>query len=996
MKNRSAVGLSILAGGLAFVGSASAVDLVVNGSFEDTTGWVGHFKTYNYSAAYFTGPPVPASEGPANVYSWQHASVSGAWANFATPAADPTEALANACTQVVSLTNALSGAAIDAGLGQFTFSSWMASYGQPNINPEQPYINLRFLDSSGTVQAGSDVALDRAASTYWVGNADPADPTPPDLSNHMWSKFVATGQVPAGARQAKLYITRSFNSGLSGTPDTYVDLVKLNVININDTTILDSASPANNAVNTSPVSAIAIALKDVATAVDTTSIKLRVDNTLVSGVIQKTGVSTTIQYTPPALLGPLSTHTYSIMWGDNGSPVTTKSNFFQFSIAPYVNVNLGAPLYFEDFNSLAEGAVPADWTVTNQTDPLNGGVVDFNDLTSDAYLNWAVITRETLTNVMTLNLDYTSVLNVAPNQVVNNALVTSLTDGNFALAVTDGRSGKQLQNLTTKDYNLTGRNNVYLSFHSLYTQYQDSMGAVEYSIDGGSTWQPALYLLDGPDILHDAVGAVDGSNTLAVLHGDVPDLTGGTLNNGNYGQFIGVPANRWSTLGPYFSARVSSDLLASKRVEVVRLAQADNQPAVRVRFIQMGTDSWYWGLDNIGLYSISTIDPPLLTSTPADVSASLGSSATFSLAAPLGVGPFTYQWRHNAASVPGATNPMLTLPSVQSSDVGSYDVVVSNAGGSVTSTPAARLTVVIPQITGQWDFNHGDLRATVGRDLEYYDVSVQTNTSFGTTTSFGVPNIAGQLAAVMKFTPPSGNAGGSGGANPSIEAWGGYRMFHGAPANGGGLNVNQYTLIYDVLYPASSDLSWRAVVQASLTPVTGGDDSEYYINQSDGIGISGIYDGNITPDQWHRVALAVDMARPGLSPVVEKFIDGVKVGEQTAGLDVRDGRFSLSPLYALLFSENNGYNNDAYVSSVQFRNGRLSDAAIEAMGGPTAGKLPGAMALTVQGGTIILQWSGTSLQQADDPAGPWTTINGAANPYSIPAPLNLHKFYRSL
>src|SRR5436190_23900200 len=35
MKSRNTMGLSILAGGLAFVGSANAVDLIVNGSFED-------------------------------------------------------------------------------------------------------------------------------------------------------------------------------------------------------------------------------------------------------------------------------------------------------------------------------------------------------------------------------------------------------------------------------------------------------------------------------------------------------------------------------------------------------------------------------------------------------------------------------------------------------------------------------------------------------------------------------------------------------------------------------------------------------------------------------------------------------------------------------------------------------------------------------------------------------------------------------------------------
>src|SRR5262249_54022685 len=159
---------------------------------------------------------------------------------------------------------------------------------------------------------------------FWVGNADPSDPTPPDASNHMWSKFLTTGAVPPGAREAKIYITRSFNSGLSGTPDTYVDLVKLNVININDTTILDAAAPADHSVNNGPAVGLAISLKDISTVVDTNSIKLRLDNVLVVPYVQKNGTTTSIQYTPPSLLAALSSHSYSIAWSDNGSPPISK------------------------------------------------------------------------------------------------------------------------------------------------------------------------------------------------------------------------------------------------------------------------------------------------------------------------------------------------------------------------------------------------------------------------------------------------------------------------------------------------------------------------------------------------------------------------------------------------------------------------------------------------------------------------------------------------
>src|SRR5439155_19248861 len=196
---RSQLGLSILAGGLSFVGSANAVDLITNGSFENgSTGWL-YFRTYNYSAAYFTGAPIPASEGPGSLYSWRHANAANAWSSFVTPTNETDHLQYNlrfADAQTVNLTNALTGAAIDSGLGQYTFSAWLASYGQPASNPEQPYLVLRFFDNSGTNQIAGNVIFDRATTTLWVGNADPNDTTAPDPGNHMWAKYSTAGNVP--------------------------------------------------------------------------------------------------------------------------------------------------------------------------------------------------------------------------------------------------------------------------------------------------------------------------------------------------------------------------------------------------------------------------------------------------------------------------------------------------------------------------------------------------------------------------------------------------------------------------------------------------------------------------------------------------------------------------------------------------------------------------------------------------------------------------------
>src|SRR4051812_8300766 len=199
---KTRLGLSILAGGLSFVGAANAMDLITNGSFETASpgGWK-YFGQYNYTAQYFTGAAIPAGENPGAKYSWKHGSVNGSWNNFVTPTNEANHLQYNlvyADSQTVNLTNALTGAAIDSGLGRFSFSSWLASYGQPGVNPEQPYLVLRFFsDSAGTVQVGGNVIFDRTKNVNAVMFADGNTSVPDDVSgDHGMIKYAATGTVP--------------------------------------------------------------------------------------------------------------------------------------------------------------------------------------------------------------------------------------------------------------------------------------------------------------------------------------------------------------------------------------------------------------------------------------------------------------------------------------------------------------------------------------------------------------------------------------------------------------------------------------------------------------------------------------------------------------------------------------------------------------------------------------------------------------------------------
>ena len=55
----------------------------------------------------------------------------------------------------------------------------------------------------------------------------------------------------------------------------------------------------------------------------------------------------------------------------------------------------------------------------------------------------------------------------------------------------------------------------------------------------------------------------------------------------------------------------------------------------------------------------------------------------------------SYQWRFNGGNLAGATGTSYTRFNAQTTDAGSYAVVVTNSAGAITSAPAT-LTVTVP------------------------------------------------------------------------------------------------------------------------------------------------------------------------------------------------------------------------------------------------------------------------------------------------------------
>jgi len=79
--------------------------------------------------------------------------------------------------------------------------------------------------------------------------------------------------------------------------------------------------------------------------------------------------------------------------------------------------------------------------------------------------------------------------------------------------------------------------------------------------------------------------------------------------------------------------------------------------------------------------------PPVITQPPQSLTVCAGQPATFTVEAS-GQG-LSYQWRKNGLVIGGATGPAYTIPAASTSDVGDYDVRVTNPCGQVLSLPAS-------------------------------------------------------------------------------------------------------------------------------------------------------------------------------------------------------------------------------------------------------------------------------------------------------------------
>jgi hypothetical protein len=234
--------------------------------------------------------------------------------------------------------------------------------------------------------------------------------------------------------------------------------------------------------------------------------------------------------------------------------------------------------------------------------------------------------------------------------------------------------------------------------------------------------------------------------------------------------------------------------------------------------------------------------------------------------------------------------------------------------------------------------------------LSYADGATTSNsTSFGVSEGSTVPHIGGYPTRYMRvpgFTSPAS----------------GYQVtLTDTGPNGGGVYINQFTLIFDVLIPAP--LGRTALFN---TNPQNANDADFYVETNGRVGTSGIgysAPGVVASNAWHRIAFVGDLA----ANTVAYYVNGNAVFNGVAGLD---GRYSLysgadGGPDVLLFNEGDTtgvYTHLLYLSSFAFTDRAMSASEIQALGGPNdLGIFTRALSkvqIDREGNEVLLSWRG--------------------------------------
>jgi hypothetical protein len=304
----------------------------------------------------------------------------------------------------------------------------------------------------------------------------------------------------------------------------------------------------------------------------------------------------------------------------------------------------------------------------------------------------------------------------------------------------------------------------------------------------------------------------------------------------------------------------------------------------------------------------------------------------------------------------GPADASFTDTTVTAAGVYSYTVEVLSGGNPACSLDC-RVTVtgvpILPAgtcggVVNTYDFNDDLKSSTNGRDLVPFVGAPLDPAVDVPDYVFEDAEIGDQPAVVCRYSRGTF-----------------FRLYTGMNPNGGGAYTNQFTLLMDVQFEAGQldESGWASLFQ---TNEANGNDGDWFVRGEDhSMGIDGVYGGQILDDEWHRLALVVDLA----AGTYTTYVNGV-LAQQNTNQEL-DGRFALYSLNdgdfegISLFADDSGDSSAGLVNSVSIRDVALTADEVAAFAGPSAGGIPPtapcphalACAVNQAAKTVTLTWN---------------------------------------
>ncbi len=174
--------------------------------------------------------------------------------------------------------------------------------------------------------------------TYTQGPGDnpPAQPGSAGVTNAAIDDVGIWRRALTGIEVANIFNYAQKGTNLFNVPDV-------------NTPVLLTYTPNNGEEGVLPNAPTLAVIQNQATQLDPASVRLYLDGALVAPVLSSAGSSNTVTYTSPYLFAPLSTHTNTLIFADNGAIPTFSTNVSVYTIAAWTNLYLGTPLYLEKF-----------------------------------------------------------------------------------------------------------------------------------------------------------------------------------------------------------------------------------------------------------------------------------------------------------------------------------------------------------------------------------------------------------------------------------------------------------------------------------------------------------------------------------------------------------------------------------------------------------------------------------------------------------------------